>query len=664
MKKSVLMFSLLSGTALMLPDLAVASGIFSTHKSTPQPEPAFQFEQLDKAYQTAGICFLGVGDCDPNVGFGKGDDYKIDTEAQCKNEGFSKQNCNSVQTIDGVCPYNAAYGKGCKCAPNLVSCPAGQTGVGESCGGKYVSCECDPALVSCASNQVGQGASCGGKYESCACKPEYKYTSSNCSYPRSVSGASCGGKYTGCSCPSGVSSGSYGCDEYYPAPCSSVCKSANADNCRNRTAVSTPYGCAEYWADCSSKCKTAYNDNCRNRDDVSHPYGCAEYWSDCQSKCKTAETASCESDLKKDFPNAVFVNNIGEVSSYSMSGKQVVLMSNISDTSVSLYIGNGTTIYSADKTGRSLCSKTSLSANVIQLAGSSTIQADITAKEFVFGGATVNVGGNKLTADTVTISSGNNYFANGSLIANGNMNINSDFNFGYGSAGGKLYANILSVAEGKTLTISGTGTTEIYERLDMNPTSNLNITNGTHNINVMKFISGASATKNAVKITGANVYLNKGKQASTTPYYNGVINASYSTGKSQVEITLSGSVLDLGSGELEYNEGTNDSKKLVFRLQNGSTMTNMGGLTCWGGKGLSFILDAGSKSSIQMLGKTSTCSGAETKFSAKNTSQQASITLGDDASGIIVFACMFYQSGSGYDYLCGRRATCTNVNGL
>lgn len=277
---------------------------------------------------------------------------------------------------------------------------------------------------------------------------------------------------------------------------------------------------------------------------------------------------------------------------------------------------------------------------------------------------TVNVGGNKLTADTVTISSGNNYFANGSLIANGNMNINSDFNFGYGSAGGKLYANILSVAEGKTMTISGTGTTEIYERLDMNPTSNLNITNGTHNINVMKFISGASATKNAVKITGANVYLNKGKQASTTPYYNGVINASYSTGKSQVEITLSGSVLDLGSGELEYNEGTDDSKKLVFRLQNGSTMTNMGGLTCWGGKGLSFILDAGSKSSIQMLGKTDTCSGAETKFSAKNTSQQASVTLGDDASGIMVFACMFYQSGSGYDYLCGRRATCTNVNGL
>ena len=256
MKKSVLMFSLLSGTALMLPDLAVASGIFSTHKSTPQPEPASSLIDMSRSYKTAGICFLGVGDCDPNVGFGKGDDYKIDTEAQCKNEGFSKQNCNSVQTIDGVCPYNAAYGKGCKCVSNLISCPAGQVGVGDSCGGKYASCKCDPALISCASNQVGQGASCGGKYQSCVCKSEYIYNSSNCTSPRSVSGASCGGKYTGCSCPSGVSSGSYGCEEYYASPCSSVCKKAYADNCRNRSAVisSCPANATcSYFSDCSSK---------------------------------------------------------------------------------------------------------------------------------------------------------------------------------------------------------------------------------------------------------------------------------------------------------------------------------------------------------------------------------------------------------------------------
>ena len=295
----------------MLPDLAVASGIFSTHKSTPQPEPASSLIDMSRSYKTAGICFLGVGDCDPNVGFGKADDYKIDTEAQCKNEGFSKQNCNSVQAIDGVCPYNAAYGLGCKCASNLVSCPAGQVGVGDSCGGKYASCKCDPALVSCASNQVGQGASCGGKYQSCVCKSEYIYNSSNCTSPRSVSGASCGGKYTGCSCPSGVSSGSYGCEEYYASPCSSVCKKAYADNCRNRTAVSTPYGCAEYWSDCSSKCKTKYNDNCRNRSAVisSCPANATcSYFSDCSSKISSW---SCNSGYKQEGSSCVVADPCG-----------------------------------------------------------------------------------------------------------------------------------------------------------------------------------------------------------------------------------------------------------------------------------------------------------------------------------------------------------------
>ena len=135
MKKSVLMFSLLSGTALMFPRLTIASGILPTHTGTPEPKPAFQFEQLDKAYKTAGVCFLGVGDCDPGAGFSRGDDYSVDTEVQCLNAGYTKQNCNSLQTIDTPCPYNAEFGLGCKCVSNLVSCPAGQVGVGDSCNG-------------------------------------------------------------------------------------------------------------------------------------------------------------------------------------------------------------------------------------------------------------------------------------------------------------------------------------------------------------------------------------------------------------------------------------------------------------------------------------------------------------------------------------------------
>ena len=341
MKKSVLLFSLLSGTALMFPRLTIASGILPTHTSTPEPKPAFQFEQLDKAYKTAGVCFLGVGDCGGAAGYdssssGAGssnDDFYIDTSNQCLNEGFVRQNCNSVQTIDGVCPYNSAYGLGCKCRPDLISCPAGQVGVGESCDEMYASCECDPALVSCSAKENGTGASCGGRYESCVCKPEYQYTSSNCSYPRSVSGDSCGGQYTDCVCPAGVDEGPYGCAEYYPSPCSSVCKVAYSDNCHiresvnvpyycekywddcpskcevaaadnciNRTAVSTPYGCESYYSDCSSKCQTAYGDNCRNRSDNSCSYGCQSYWGDCSSKCQTCYADNCRNKTAVSVP--------------------------------------------------------------------------------------------------------------------------------------------------------------------------------------------------------------------------------------------------------------------------------------------------------------------------------------------------------------------------
>ena len=311
MKKSVLMFSLLSGTALMFPRLTIASGILSTHTGTPEPKPAFQFEQPDKAYKTAGICFLGVGDCGGAAGYdssssGAGsanDDFYIDTTNQCLNEGFVRQNCNSVQTIDGVCPYNSAYGLGCKCLPDLISCPAGQVGVGESCDEMYASCECDPALVSCSAKENGTGASCGGRYESCVCKPEYQYTSSNCSYPRSVSGDSCGGQYTDCVCPAGVDEGPYGCAEYYPSPCSSVCKVAYSDNCHIRESVNVPYYCEKYWDDCPSKCEVAAADNCINRTAVSTPYGCESYYGDCSSKCQTAYGDNCRNKTAVSVPD-------------------------------------------------------------------------------------------------------------------------------------------------------------------------------------------------------------------------------------------------------------------------------------------------------------------------------------------------------------------------
>ncbi len=286
-----------------------------THTNTPVPKPASSFADMSRSYKTAGVCFLGVGDCGGAAGYdssssGAGssnDDFYIDTSNQCLNEGFVRQNCNSVQTIDGVCPYNSAYGLGCKCRPDLISCPAGQVGVGESCDEMYASCECDPALVACSAKENGTGASCGGRYESCVCKPEYQYTSSNCSYPRSVSGDSCGGQYTDCVCPAGVDEGPYGCAEYYPSPCSSVCKVAYSDNCHIRNDdpnTALGYGCMKEWDDCSTKCERAYTNNCRNRTAVSVPANahCTSYYSDCSSKCSAW---SCNSGYTQSGNNCI-----------------------------------------------------------------------------------------------------------------------------------------------------------------------------------------------------------------------------------------------------------------------------------------------------------------------------------------------------------------------
>ena len=276
---------LLSTVALLVvPAVAFAAPDFPSHIHTHTTPIELEPISPSSGLKLASVCFLGYGNCETK------EDFTIDTAAQCRNEGFIKNNCNSVQTPEAYCSYNSSYITRCKCVPNLISCPAGQVGVGDSCNGRYASCKCDPSLVSCSSKEIGQGASCGGRYQYCVCRSEYKYTSSNCTSPRFVSGDSCGGKYTGCSCPSGVSSGAFGCSEYYPSPCTYVCKKAYDDNCRNRTAVSTPYGCAEYWSDCSSKCKTAYTDNCRNRTAVTCEYGCASYFGDCQTKCQTCGT--------------------------------------------------------------------------------------------------------------------------------------------------------------------------------------------------------------------------------------------------------------------------------------------------------------------------------------------------------------------------------------
>lgn len=178
---------------------AIASGsIFPTKHTqtyTIELEPVFS----KGFYQTAAICFLGNKDCEVSGGFTSGnDDLGISNEQLCHNEGFSQLKCNSLQVVHNICPYDSDYAKECRCREGLVSCASPLTGVGESCDGKFASCQC----------------------------------------------------------PTGVPSGSYGCKEYYPSPCGSVCKTAQTDNCSARAGKTCSDGCSLYYSDCPSKCET------------------------------------------------------------------------------------------------------------------------------------------------------------------------------------------------------------------------------------------------------------------------------------------------------------------------------------------------------------------------------------------------------------------------
>ena len=137
---------------------------------------------------SGGSSSSGGDACAPN------DAWCLDNQKRCSLEGYNQTSCNSVSTPTNFCPYDNRFFEKCVCKPNLIDCPAGQVGVGESCDGKYASCQCDPKLVSCSSVQVGVGATCGGKYESCACSP----TLQTCTKPYYGVGESCGGKYASC----------------------------------------------------------------------------------------------------------------------------------------------------------------------------------------------------------------------------------------------------------------------------------------------------------------------------------------------------------------------------------------------------------------------------------------------------------------------------------
>ena len=78
-------------------------------------------------------------------GPGDGDDYDLDNEERCRQEGYTQTSCPEGQEPSNTCPYDSDYFEECvsSCPSNYVTCELPYYGVGEACDGKYASCEKD-----------------------------------------------------------------------------------------------------------------------------------------------------------------------------------------------------------------------------------------------------------------------------------------------------------------------------------------------------------------------------------------------------------------------------------------------------------------------------------------------------------------------------------------
>ena len=76
---------------------------------------------------------------------GPDDNYELDNEERCSQEGYTQTSCPEGQEPSNTCPYDNSYFEECvsSCPSNYVTCDVPYYGVGEACDGKYASCEKD-----------------------------------------------------------------------------------------------------------------------------------------------------------------------------------------------------------------------------------------------------------------------------------------------------------------------------------------------------------------------------------------------------------------------------------------------------------------------------------------------------------------------------------------
>ena len=211
--------------------------------------------------QTCTVPYYGVGEA---CG-GKYASCERDDARACNENGTgSNASCPAEQTPNKVCPYNASYHDKCVCRSDLKTCTKPEYGVGNACGGKYLSCQRDDAKA-CKEDGYTQSAACSSTqqkdglcpynntyYKQCVCKPEYKYACTGTGYTGG-SGSSCGGKYSKCSC-----SASY---EWTGSVCTYVNPCAGYYECGGAWQYCEGRKCSTDSTKCSTYCVSDYFPN-------------------------------------------------------------------------------------------------------------------------------------------------------------------------------------------------------------------------------------------------------------------------------------------------------------------------------------------------------------------------------------------------------------------
>ena len=76
-------------------------------------------------------------------GPGNGDDYDLDNEERCRQEGYTQTSCLPGEVPSNYCIYDSTYFEECTCPSGYTTCEPPYYGVGTACGIKYASCEKD-----------------------------------------------------------------------------------------------------------------------------------------------------------------------------------------------------------------------------------------------------------------------------------------------------------------------------------------------------------------------------------------------------------------------------------------------------------------------------------------------------------------------------------------